>query len=88
MATNATIVDLTQQRDSDGAAVWVASLKLDDGGRAEYRWSAPDLVRAMAALQCSDVHFPGGRCRYQAGTLTELAPNTPAPLAQPPKSSS
>ena len=74
--TNGAVTELTEA----GAGVWRAAVTLDGGGQIEHEWTAPEMVRAMASLKCSNVHFQGGRCRVEAGRIVTLEPNTPHPL--------
>ena len=80
--TNGTVADLAEEKDASGGASWVASVELDGGGKLKYRWTAPELVRLMASLQCSDVHFAGGRCRVEDGRILRVEPKTPFPLVR------
>jgi 2'-5' RNA ligase len=72
---NATVEEVHEEAGSA-----VASGALDSGGRFEHRWSAPELVRFMAACRSSEVHFAGARCFVEGGVIEGLEPNTPFPI--------
>lgn len=74
--TNGAVSRLTQSE----AGPWVATATLDAGGQIEHEWTAPEFVRMMASLKCSNVHFEGGRCQVEDGRIVSLEPNTPHPL--------
>lgn len=80
--TNGALVNLVESQDTNGATSWVATIDLDAGGQIEHRWTAPELVRLMASLQCSDVHFAGGRCQVEGGRIVAVEPKTPYPLVR------
>ena len=59
------------------AGGWAATVDLDAGGQVEHKWTAPEFVRVMASLKCSNAHFEGARCRVEGGRIVRLEPNTP-----------
>jgi 2'-5' RNA ligase len=64
----------------DGAKPGIeADVETDDGRRITHLWSAPEIVRLRASLKCSDVHFAGGRCLVENGSIVSVEPNTPTP---------
>ena len=75
---NGTVTNLTE---GDGG-LWAATVDLDAGGQIEHTWTAPELVRLMTSLKCSNAHFEGGRCTMEGGRVIALAPNTPHPLVR------
>ena len=78
--TNATMVELAEEKDGQGAPIWIASVELDAGGSMRQSWTAPEMVRLMAETQCSDVHFAGGRCFVEGGSIAAVEPKTPFPI--------
>ena len=75
---NGTVAKLAE---GDGG-LWAATVDLDAGGQIEHTWTAPELVRLMTSLKCSNAHFEGGRCTVEGGRVIALAPNTPHPLVR------
>ena len=80
--TNGNLVDLAEENAASGDSSWVATVELDGGGQMHHRWTAPAMVRVMASLMCSDVHFTGGRCLVEDGQIVAVAPKTPFPLVR------
>lgn len=62
---NGTVLSVNEEP----GAIWLVRVRHDDGAQRDYRWTAPELVRVMAAVRCSAVHFPGGRCTVQDGKV-------------------
>ena len=80
--TNGTLADLAEENAANGDSSWVATVELDGGGQMHHRWTAPDMVRLMASLMCSDVHLKGGRCLVEDGQIVAVEPKTPFPLVR------
>ena len=72
---------LSRLTEGEGGS-WTATVDLDAGGQIEHRWTAPEFVRMMTSLKCSNVHFEGGRCHVESGSIVTLEPNTPHPLVR------
>lgn len=75
---NGTLVRLTEGE----GGTWAGVVDLDAGGQIEHTWTAPEFVRLMTSLKCSNVHFQGSRCTVSAGRIVALAPDTPHPLVR------
>ena len=76
--TNARILATRDLQDVPKPGV-EADVETEDGRRLTHFWSAPEIVRLRATLKCSDVHFPGGRCLVENGSVVSVEPNTPNP---------
>ena len=78
--SNATLREVIEERDTAGNAITVLTGDLDGGGHFEARWRAPELVRVMAAVRSSELHFVGARCHVSSGIVSNVEPKTPFPI--------